>query len=238
MRGLRPDTLGHLRNFAGSALAVNIIAIVNKGAIDFLMLVAVAWFAVSVTGVLRTDSAGSFVNWNVILLLSDAVLDIAVMGTHLPAWLADGALIPWNFDTGRGWIIAYWVLLWGIAIPNRTLAMADRAAIPPAAAAALVVTVIGLHITFVEDVIYFTLLGYPPLISTPPENYAYLPQYFGLGVWTAPKVWVISAIGTLAFAITSAIVVSRTGRSGEPGRGSIRSRGSPPASDPSSKARS
>lgn len=232
-----PGAVAHLRNFAACAIAVTVLAIVNKGTMDLLLLIAVGWFAVSVIAVLRTRSAGSFVKWNGILLVVDALFDIAVMGTHLPAWLPPGALSQWNFDSGQGWILAYWIVLWGVALPNRTLAMADQAALSPSAAIALVIAVIGLHVTFVEDVIYFTILGYPPLVSVPPENYAYLPQLFGLGVWTAPKVWVVSTIGLLIFIVTSVVVVTSSKRTTVFGRRRT-SVGLPPrAAEPASRER-
>lgn len=198
MTALRED--GHLRTFLIVSLVFTIIVASGKGSLDLFLPCAIAWTLVSLVA-LSSRNVLQFVGWNVALLLADSVLDIAAMGQHMPN-LEGTWIVPWAASaTVQAGLIAYWVLLWGIAMPSRTLAMLDRITTAGHATKVLLfLAVIGLHLTFVEDVVYFLLLGYPPLLRIPPHNYAYLPHPLGLPQWNAYSVWTLAAFG-LAFFI-------------------------------------
>ena len=207
----------HERTMVGTTIAFTVVAIVDKGGIDLLVPVVLGWLGFSLFASSRTRSVGSFAAWNVPLLIADSVLDIVAMGTHLPVWIGPPVVLPWDTASWGGHIgvVAYWILLWGLAVPSRTLTMLDR--LPHTAfseRAYLFVAVIGLHVLFVEDVIYFAILGYPPLVSTPPENYVYLPHPGWMPPWTASSVWVAAAIGSALYVGVTVALFFRQRRAG------------------------
>lgn len=197
----------HVRIVLGATLAFTIVAMAEKGRIDVTPVVAAAWLALSLLAVHRVRGTRSFILWNIALLIADSALDVVVMGQHLPAGVvASGLIAPWPSGNGaEAAVIAYWVLLWGVSMPNRTLAMLIR--MHPTGyrmRALLFIAVIGLHLTFVEDVVYFAILGYLPFVSAPPLDFRYLP-HLGELVWTAPAVWGAAAVGAVFFVVVSAI---------------------------------
>jgi hypothetical protein len=199
----------HTRNMVRTTIAFTIVGVVDKGAFDLFVPVVVGWLALSFLAISRVRGAVSFALWNVVLLLADSVLDILAMGTHLPSWMSTPFVVPWGESSiAQLGVIAYWVLLWGIAMPNRALAMLDRIdSIGEASRVLMLLAVIGLHVTFVEDVVYFAILGYPPFVAAPPENYVYLPHLPGMPVWSATSVWIAATIGTAFFVVAMVIAI-------------------------------
>jgi hypothetical protein len=185
-----------------------VVVIINKKGFDLFSLVFLGWMLLSFIAITKSSETKAIVVWNIILLVADSIVDIFSMGTHLPQWLQNLSILPFQFSSSSQiGVISYWVLLWGIALPNRTLAMLDTSSSIHLGKIALFTAVIGLHITFVEDVIYFALLGYPPFASTPPQNYSYLPHLFGIHHWTAPLVWKLSSIGCAVYVLAAVIAI-------------------------------
>jgi hypothetical protein len=205
-----PDAAGHLRTMLIVTAAFSLVVVIGKGGFDLFVPGVIAWTALSVAITARTRGAGSFVIGNLVLLVGDSLLDIVVMGQHLPIALAAPWTIVWGASPDpQAGVIAYWVLLWGVAMPHRTLAMLDSVPqVRPGTKIWLLIAVIGLHVCFVEDVVYFAILGYPPLVSIPPHNYEYLPHIFGMPEWSAQSVWAAAAVGTIGFAAAAAYAIA------------------------------
>lgn len=194
----------HFRNLLVGTIGSAVVVTVQKGGVDLFLPILLGWFVLSIFSIQNTHNAKNFVMWNIILIVADSILDVFAMGLHFPHWIHAPLVLPWrSASPGQSWTIIYWIFLWGIAVPNRTLALLDRVKLGHSKIV-LFVAVIGLHVTFVEDVIYFALLGYLPFVSTPPLNYDYLPHLFGIH-WTAQYVWLMSEIGC-AFYVLAAIV--------------------------------
>ncbi|MFX4301590.1 hypothetical protein ACOJUR_04830 [Alicyclobacillus tolerans] len=198
-------TTVYYRNLLGLTIAVVILNYFAKGRLDIFPIVAGVWLVLSYVLIPLSTSVARFGIFNVILLVADSILDIVAMGEHLSNLWNKLPIAPWHWGhNGEAMLITYWVLLWGAAVPNRTLAMIHF--IPNAAYSRrgvwLLVGVIALHVTFVEDVIYFALLGYPPFVTRPPLDYAYLPTFIFVRHWTAWKVWLDATFGTIVFILT------------------------------------
>ncbi|WP_369047086.1 hypothetical protein [Sinomonas sp. P10A9] len=201
---------GHARAFLVAAGVASVLVLHAKAGLDLFVPAAVVWAAASLAAARWTRGPASFTIVNIALLVADAGLDVLAMGEHLAP--GTHGILPWRFEDGQGWVIAYWVALWGVAVPQRTLAMLRNGAAGQLDARLLFLAVIGLHACFVEDVVYFALLGYPPWSGPPPLGYAYLPALPGAEPWTPAGVWSVSAAATAFFIAVGGATTLRRAR--------------------------
>lgn len=212
--------MGHGRAFLIASAVAGGLTVVAKGGIDLFVPTFLVWMLVSAVAARRSRGTVAFALLNVVLLVGDAGIDVLAMGQHLP----DGAVgvLPWRFGGDQTLLIGYWIALWAIAVPQRTLAMLRRTSADPAWQTVLLVAVIGLHVGFVEDVVYFALLGFPPWQGPPPLDYRYLPTLPGLPTWTSASVWTVSAVAAAGYVLVSVgAVLSRRRQASQPVAGGI-----------------
>lgn len=182
---------------------------VGKGRIDIFFLLIALWLFISLASTLRYYKKFShyiLVLW--LLILYDTITDIFSVATLLPDFFySSGIAKEWRWielwPEIEFWEMMYWVPMWGIATPLRgyvlgnavTKGIKSRKERLKANFWLFIGTVL-IYQSRVEDIIYFTILGYCPFLVIPPLNWSYMPPQ---GFWDNTKVliafWILIIAG-------------------------------------------